>query len=155
MKIVLAIFLLSFATTALAQTSPVEQAAAPGCGKDDVKFDVKTDKSQHPFAKPDPGKALVYLLQDDTDFLSNPRPDQRRFSLGGRRPDCAATHSSNLVHVHRGNPSAFITFVRGGNPLLASPLVRNLPRLSSMLTPAASTFLLFGITRCRKRYRPE
>src|SRR5258708_18472260 len=74
MKAVLAILLLSFATASFAQTAPVEQAAAPGCGKDDVKFDVKTEKSQHPFAKPDPGKALVYLLQDDTDFRSNPRP---------------------------------------------------------------------------------
>jgi hypothetical protein len=82
MKTALAIFLLSFVTTAFAQTSPVEQAAAPGCAKDDLKFDVKTDKSQHPFTKPDPGRALVYLLQDDTDFLSNPRPTTR-FSLDG------------------------------------------------------------------------
>jgi hypothetical protein len=96
MKTVLAIFLLSFATASLAQTAPVEQTAAPGCGKDDVKFDVKTEKSQHPFAKPDPGKPLVYFLQDDTDFLSNPRPTTR-FSLDGSW--IGATHSSSYFYV--------------------------------------------------------
>lgn len=96
MKILLAIFLLSFATTSLAQTAVIEQAAAPGCGKDDVKFDVKTEKSQHPFAKPDPGKALVYFLQDDTDFLSNPRPTTR-FGLDGSW--IGATHSSSYFYV--------------------------------------------------------
>ena len=96
MKTVLAFFLLSFATTSFAQTAPVEQAAAPGCGKDDVKFDVKAEKSQHPFAKPDPGKALVYLLQDDTDFLSSPRPTTR-FSLDGGW--IGATHSNSYFYA--------------------------------------------------------
>jgi len=96
MKTVLAIFLLSFPIASYAQTASVEQAATPGCGKDDVKFDVKTEKSQHPFAKPEPGKALVYFLQDDTDFLSSPRPTTR-FGLDGTW--IGATHSSSYFYV--------------------------------------------------------
>jgi hypothetical protein len=96
MKTVLAIFLLTCATLSSAQTAPVQQAAAPGCAKDDVKFDVKTDKRQHPFAKPDPGKAIVYFLQDDTEFLSVPRPTTR-FSLDGAW--IGATHTSSYFYV--------------------------------------------------------
>ena len=96
MKTVFSILVLSFATLSLAQTPPVEQAVAPGCGKGNIKFDVKTDKSQHPFPKPDPGKALVYFLQDDTDFLSNPRPTTR-FGLDGSW--IGATHSSSYFYA--------------------------------------------------------
>jgi len=96
MKTVLAILLLSFPIASFAQTASVEQVATPGCGKDDVKFDVKTEKSQHPFAKPEPGKALVYFLQDDTDFLSSPRPTTR-FGLDGTW--IGATHSSSYFYV--------------------------------------------------------
>jgi len=96
MKIVLAILLLSFTTSVLARAQFVEQAGASGCGKDDVKFDVKTDKSQHPFPKPDSGKALVYFLQDDTDFLSTPRPTTR-FGLDGSW--IGATHSSSYFYA--------------------------------------------------------
>jgi hypothetical protein len=96
MKTVLAILLLSSATACFAQTASIERATAPGCGKDDMKFDVKTNKSQHPFAKPVSGKALVYFLQDDTEFLSNPRPTTR-FSLDGEW--LGATHSSSYFYV--------------------------------------------------------
>ena len=96
MRTSLVILLFGFATVALAQTPTIEQAAAPGCGKDDIKFDVKTDKSQHPFVKPDAGKALVYFLQDDTNFLSNPRPTTR-FGLDGAW--IGATHSNSYFYV--------------------------------------------------------
>ena len=96
MRTSLVILLFGFATVALAQTPTIEQAAAPGCGKDDTKFDVKTDKSQHPFVKPDAGKALVYFLQDDTNFLSNPRPTTR-FGLDGSW--IGATHSNSYFYV--------------------------------------------------------
>jgi len=96
MKPALALFLLTFAMTTPAQTPTTEQALAPGCGKDDIKFDVKTDKSNHPFAKPDSGKAFVYFLQDDTDFRSNPRPTTR-FGLDGAW--VGATHSSSYFYV--------------------------------------------------------
>ena len=39
-------------------------AAAPACGPKTAKFDVKRDASQHTSAQPEPGKALVYFVQD-------------------------------------------------------------------------------------------
>ncbi len=73
----LLLFLFAFAATSFAQNAPTEAAAPPGCGAENTKFDVKTDRSQHPFVKPEPGKALVYFLQDDSYFLSVPRPTTR------------------------------------------------------------------------------
>jgi hypothetical protein len=37
---------------------------AAGCGSNDVKFEVKTDKKQHPTAQPEAGKVLVYVIGD-------------------------------------------------------------------------------------------
>jgi|GEM_PF-618867 hypothetical protein len=37
-------------------------AHAAGCGPNEVKFNVKTDKKQHPTAQPSSGKALVYVF---------------------------------------------------------------------------------------------
>jgi hypothetical protein len=51
--------------------------AAPGCGLTDVKFFVKTDKAQHPAAKPEAGKAIIYFVEDDTHFQSVPKPTTR------------------------------------------------------------------------------
>ena len=34
------------------------------CGPEKAKFDVKLDTSQHVLAQPDPGKALIYFIQD-------------------------------------------------------------------------------------------
>jgi hypothetical protein len=45
----------------------------PGCGATDIKFEVKTEKGQHS-VQPEAGKALVYFIQDDSDFDSRPRP---------------------------------------------------------------------------------
>jgi hypothetical protein len=36
-------------------------ARAAGCGASDVKFNVKTEKNQHPTAQPESGKAIVYI----------------------------------------------------------------------------------------------
>ena len=48
----------------------------PGCGLPEVKFDVKTEKGQHS-AKSDAGKALVYFIEDDSNFAQLPRPTTR------------------------------------------------------------------------------
>ena len=96
MKTLLTLVLLTTCSAAVAQTPPVDQATAPGCGKVEIKFDVKTDASQHPFPKPDPGKALIFVLQDDTNFLSRPRPTTR-FSLDGTW--MGATHSSSYFYI--------------------------------------------------------
>jgi hypothetical protein len=62
------IFLLMlFAYPALAQDSAASALEAAGCGPSDVRFEVKTDKKQHPTAQPETGKALVYVIGDAWD----------------------------------------------------------------------------------------
>ncbi len=57
-----ALLALLFASPAFAQDSTVNLLAAAGCGANEIHFDVKTDKQQHPTAQPDAGKALVYVI---------------------------------------------------------------------------------------------
>ena len=57
-----ALVVLFFAASALAQTP--SGAATSACGPKDASFDVKLDKTQHTLAQPDPGKALVYFIQE-------------------------------------------------------------------------------------------
>ena len=59
MKIVVLVMLVT--GFAIAQGPPALPAA---CGPDLTGFDVKTEKSQSAPAQPDPGKALVYFIQD-------------------------------------------------------------------------------------------
>jgi hypothetical protein len=96
MKTFLALLVLAFASATFAQSAPTVTAAAPGCGPDNTKFDVQSTKSQHPFAKPDVGKAMLYFLQDDTYFLSRPRPTTR-FGLDGNW--VGATQSNAYFYV--------------------------------------------------------
>ena len=89
-KFAIAIFLfMSMVGMGLAQTpgesggqGPVDDAAAQqkkaqdkaqvdaaraqaGCGPTNVEFDVKTDKSQHPIAQLEAGKAVVYVFEEE------------------------------------------------------------------------------------------
>jgi hypothetical protein len=57
-----ALIVLLFASPAFAQDSTVDLLAAAGCGANEIHFDVKTDKKQHPTTQPDAGKALVYVI---------------------------------------------------------------------------------------------
>jgi len=68
----LAIFLictLSFAQTEdnKERTKQLEDAAwaRAGCGPDSIRYNVKMDKHQHTLAAPEPGKALVYVFEND------------------------------------------------------------------------------------------
>jgi len=76
MRIALILVSLLFAMPAFAQDAPEADASAvaPGCGTDNLKFAVKSNSSTHPVSKPEPGKALVYFIQDDKYFFSRPRP---------------------------------------------------------------------------------
>ena len=96
MKTVPAFLLVLLPAIAIAQDKPVASATAPGCGTENVKFEVKTERSQHPLSKPEPGKALVYFLQDDTYFLSRPRPTTR-FGVDGSW--VGATQSNAYFYV--------------------------------------------------------
>jgi hypothetical protein len=73
----LALVLLLFASPAFAQNKLADTAVAPGCGADNAKFAVKTDDDKHPAAEADPGKAIVYFIEDDSSFESLPKPTTR------------------------------------------------------------------------------
>jgi hypothetical protein len=70
----LATFLLT--SLVFAQNQPASSAKIPACGAPESRFEVRTDSGQHS-AQPEPGKALVYFIQDDSDFASRPRPTAR------------------------------------------------------------------------------
>jgi hypothetical protein len=109
MKTLLTVLLFAiFPSLAFAQNQPTETAAAPGCGAANTKFEVKTNSSQHPFAKPEPGKALVYFLQDDTDYSSISRPTTR-FGL-----------EANWIGATRSNSYFYISVNPGEHHLCAS-----------------------------------
>jgi len=57
-----ALIALLFAASAFAQGPSA--VATSACGPKDASFDVRLDKTQHPLAQPDPGKALVYFIQE-------------------------------------------------------------------------------------------
>jgi len=61
MKTVLALLL--FSISACAQDLSAA-AAESACGPSNVQFAIKTDNSEHLLAQPDPGKALVYVVED-------------------------------------------------------------------------------------------
>ncbi len=60
MKTLLSILL--FVSPLFAQDQAAVARAAAGCGPNEVRFSVKTDKEQHPMAQPEPGKAMVYVF---------------------------------------------------------------------------------------------
>jgi hypothetical protein len=62
MRTALIFFLLALPTWA--QEKATTAATGPACGPNNIKFDVTLDKSQHAVAQPEPGKALIYFIQD-------------------------------------------------------------------------------------------
>lgn len=64
MKAALTLLLLALlASSAFAQSQPVPAPLASSCGPSNVKFKVKLDNTQHSVAQPEPGKALVYVIE--------------------------------------------------------------------------------------------
>jgi hypothetical protein len=55
--------LVLLASPVLAQTIPEPAPPSSPCGPAKVKFDVKLDRSQHSLSQPEPGKALVYVIE--------------------------------------------------------------------------------------------
>jgi len=90
-----ALVLLLLASPAFAQDKLTDTAVAPGCGADDSKYDVTTNKTQHPLTQPDAGKALVVFIEDDSDFGSRPRPTTRAGLDGGW---VGATHGNSYLY---------------------------------------------------------
>lgn len=79
---------------AFAPNQPAGSAKVPACGTPESRFEVKTDTGQHS-AKPEPGKALVYFIQDDSDFASRPRPTTR---VGIDGQWVGATHANSYFY---------------------------------------------------------
>lgn len=62
MKTLLALLLL--ASPVFAQDQSAAALAASGCGPSETQFNVKTDSKNHPMGQPLPGKALIYVIED-------------------------------------------------------------------------------------------
>jgi hypothetical protein len=60
MKSALVVLLLTASAFAQAPSG----VATSACGPKDATFDVKLDKTQHTLAQPEPGKALVYFIEE-------------------------------------------------------------------------------------------
>jgi hypothetical protein len=56
---------LLLASPVFAQDEAETARVAAGCGPNEIKFDVKTDKKQHPTGQPEEGKALVYVFGNE------------------------------------------------------------------------------------------
>jgi hypothetical protein len=63
-------------TTVHAQDQPAGVSEVPGCGDPGTKFTVNTASTQQS-ARPESGKALVYFIEDDSNFMSYPKPTTR------------------------------------------------------------------------------
>jgi guanyl-specific ribonuclease Sa len=61
-----ALVALLFAASTFAQSQSASLPAA--CGPENVSSDMKLDSTQHAMAQPEPGKALVYFIQDKGPF---------------------------------------------------------------------------------------
>jgi hypothetical protein len=61
-KVALVVLLLI--VSAFAQDPAAITAAESACGPKEVKFDAKQDATKHPTPQSEPGKSLVYIIQD-------------------------------------------------------------------------------------------
>jgi hypothetical protein len=73
---VLALSVVLVSLPVLAQDKGASSLGGPGCGDPAAKFEVKTDKGDHP-TQAEAGKALVYFVEDDSNFGSFPKPTAR------------------------------------------------------------------------------
>jgi hypothetical protein len=69
--------------------------SGPGCGPANIKFDVSTSK-KYSLPTVQPGKALVYLFQDDVKYGGRPRPTTR-FAIDGTW--IGATHANSFIYA--------------------------------------------------------
>jgi hypothetical protein len=85
-------FILAFGMLSYAQQSPPQSSS---CGPAEENFAVTASKSANPAAQPDPGKALIYVFQDDAQFEYRPRPTTR---IGMDGNWVGATHSNTYLY---------------------------------------------------------
>lgn len=90
-SLVLALALLPL--SALAQDKQAPDSGAPGCGDNNVKFQVKTTAEPN-YTPAGPGQALVYLVEEDSNFDSIPKPTTR---VGVDGVWIGATHGNSFL----------------------------------------------------------
>ncbi len=56
--------ILLLVASAFGQDGAAKAAAQAACGPNEIKFDAKEDVTHHPVPQPDPGKAMVYVVQE-------------------------------------------------------------------------------------------
>jgi hypothetical protein len=78
--------------SAFAQNSNAPVAGSPGCGDSTIKFNVKMSAGQAT-VKPEAGDALVYVIQDDSNFDSITKPTTKT-GLDGKW--VGATHGDSF-----------------------------------------------------------
>lgn len=76
-----------------AQAKAPGMLGAPGCGDAAAKFEVRSSKGQHP-DHPAAGKAMVFVIEDDSNFNSFPKPTTR---VGLDGAWIGATHGNSYL----------------------------------------------------------
>ena len=72
-----------------------EKSEGPGCGGPSDSFSVQTDHVSNSPVQSEPGKALVYVIEDDSNFASFPKPTTRT-GIDGKW--IGATHGNSYLY---------------------------------------------------------
>jgi hypothetical protein len=119
-----AFLFLLLTSPALAQNSPSQPAVASGCGAANARFDVKNVKGQDAPTQPEAGKALVYFIQDDSEYAGLFAPTTRAGVDGAW---VGATHGNSYfafsVAPGEHHLCASLQTSEGANPSSARALV--------------------------------
>lgn len=83
------------ALPALAQETRMIPAGIPACGNLSARFEVKTGNGPRS-VQPEPGRALVYFIQNDRNFNAIPKPTTR---LGVDGKWLGATHGDSYLYA--------------------------------------------------------
>jgi hypothetical protein len=112
MRMILMILLFSAPT--FAQNAPTATGASSAVCSNlpNTMFDVKTDNGVHS-AQPVDGKAVVYFLQDDTNYIARPRPTTR-LAMDGAWLGAAHSDSYFYFSVEPGEHHLCTTWQSGG-----------------------------------------
>jgi hypothetical protein len=133
MKIILAAVLFSLPALA-ADRAPAGAAVRAGCGPDNLKFSVNSSGGQ-PAAQPEPGKALVYVVEQYD------RPENQLVT-----PTLRVGVDGSWVGANYGNSYLFFPVEAGEHHLCSDwqsfpPLVPHLqPSLAGLMAEAGQTY---------------
>jgi len=106
-----------FALSAFAQDQAAIASAEAACGPSGIQFEVSADKSQRPAPKPEPGKALIYVVEDERrDLLPclGNCGDITKFGMDGKWLGANRGSSYFFVSVDPGEHHLCATWQKGG-----------------------------------------